>query len=700
MAGPTKLDCYQMALRHLGDARLALITDDVESRYALDDSWDRATKFVLGQAAWRHALKTATLATDASGIPGYTTGYAYPATWHRTHSIYLASSGRQFPFDLREEGTHILTNSTAAPTMRFVSSTFLDPAAADWPEHFAQTLAAYLAFLVAERVTGDRGAPGKMSQLFASLLPEAVAIDAIDEDPWLSHQRDGSFLRVARTMIDQGFWRFAMVSGQLATVAGGAGGFTRQVAMPADWSRTRSLYVLTTDTQPVHAGERRPFDIREVGSLWLTDATGFYVEYMSATLAMDSTKWPDHYMRAVLRALRFDKAAREGGQDRKDELAIYKDALADTIDSEAVAADPWLAYQLDGSFVRASRSVLARGNWWWAVKTLDIDTSSQESVPAQAGFPYRYALPTDWLKTHSLFVAWDGQECPINIRQTNQDWSSDAAAWTARYVSTDVLNATTWPEMVADAVLAYLDWKSEPAMPGEKENAQEQQTDAAVFQKLLAEALTEYSLAEDPWLRFQLDGRYILAAKGMLEKGRWRFAVKTVILTDPNNTTGSPGGVAGDPNAFSDGSVSPGYSCRMPKPLDWMRTLRLYKSWADGLFARWVDIDYRDELGAIHVNWNPVQLRYVSRLGLDSTQWPLNFRDAVLAWLEYQEARADPKMAAVAARKLEFFNEQCKEAENLDDERDMPRVISGGRFAAGRYGRGRISRENDWPPRG
>jgi hypothetical protein len=683
----TKLRIYQDVARLLGDARFALISDDVETRYALDDAWDEAVAFVLRQAPWRHALKTAALAVGGTLIAGYAISYNFPGDWHRTHAVFIAQAGRELPFDFRHQGTALSVNIATAPTMRYVSTAFLDPAFANWPEHFAQCVAAYLAFLVAERVTGDRGAPGKMSQLFASLLPEAVAIDAIDEDPWLPHQRDGSFLRVARTMVDQAPWRFALRTLLINSAPGaGAGGFVRSFQVPADWSQTRSLFVLTTAAAPHGAGERRPFKVREHGALWYTDETTFYAEYVSVTLAMDATLWPDQYMRAVLRALHFDKATRADDKDMKDDLGVYKDALADVIEGEAVADDPWLDHQFSGAFDTGSRAVLSRGYWWWGIKTLDIDTSSQLTLSPQAGFPYRYALPSDWLRTHALFVAWDGHECPINIRESAQDWSTDATAWTARYVSTDVLDAKTWPEQVAAAVLAYLDWTAEgdhgagdPKMPSPAQGK------AAAFDRMLAEALTAYSRPEDGWLRHQLSGSYIESVKMMLEKGRWRFAVKTVSIED-----------SADPNAFSDGTTSPGYSVRLPKPLDWLRTLRLYRSLSDGLYADWCDIDYRDELGAFHCNWSPAILRYVSRLGLDATQWPHNFRDAVLAWCEHSEARADPKMAAVAARKLEFYERQCREAETLDDERDVPRVLNSGRFVSARYGRSNYSREQGW----
>lgn len=708
----TQLSIYQMALRFLADARLALISDDVESRYALDDAWLSAPSFVLRQAGWRFALKTAALAAGGALIPGYATSYLFPADWIRTHAVFLTDGkGRELPFDFREQGSALSVN-TAAPLMRYVSNAFINPVFANWPEHFAECVAAYLAFLVAWRVTGDQNAATKMSQLFASLLPQAVKIDAIDDDPWLDAQRDGTFLRVARTMIDQGFWRFAMKNVQMTTIVGGNGGFARQVAIPTDWSRTRSLYVLTTDRAPTGAGERRPFKVREQAGFWYTDAASFYAEYVSSTLAMDSTKWPDHYMRAVLRAIHFDMATRDDDKDQKDDLAVAKDALHDTMDSEAISEDPWLEYQLDGTFDTASRAVISRGYWWWGIKTLDIDVSSQESAAAHTGFPYRFPIPPDWLQTHALFVAWDGQECPINIRETNADWSTDAPAWTARYVSTDVLDATTWPEMVGQAVLAYLEWPGQAPEDDQKPGAQQVQIGVARFQKLLADALEAYSLTPDPWVRFQLDGRYIQGVRMALEKGRWRFAVKTVTLTDPHNSSQislNPNAqppvtpIAGDPNAFSDGAVSPGYACRMLKPNDWLRTLRVYYSYRDGIRPAWIDVDFRDELGAIHANYNPLQMRYVSRLGLDATQWQSNFRDGVLAFLEYLEARADPKMAAIAKAKLEFYEMQCKEAEILDDTRDVPRVQNASRFVSGRFGvrgsRG-IAAEEAWPPWG
>src|ERR1041385_1539564 len=224
----TKLSTYQAALRHLADARLNVIADDVTSRYAMDDAWDATVAFVLRQAPWRFALKTVGPIQSGTPIYGYAYNYQLPSDWLRTHAIFISGTdGREFPLDVRHQGTFFSVNvSTPRLALRYVSADFADPALAGhpWPEHFAQVVAAYLAFSIAARVTGDRNAPGRMSELFSSLLPEAAAIDAVPENLWLPAQLDGTFLRVARTMIDQGFWRFALVAAEITASAGAGDG--------------------------------------------------------------------------------------------------------------------------------------------------------------------------------------------------------------------------------------------------------------------------------------------------------------------------------------------------------------------------------------------------------------------------------------------------------------------------------------------
>lgn len=660
-------------------------------RAQLDGRLKRAARQVLTAGFWRFALTTIA-APAPSGTPatGFSFSFAQPADWLRTRALHIAAGGRECPFDIREHAGFWSANLNSFATEYLSATLGFDSTL--WPEPFAT---AVLALLAAEEEPAGAAEKGGADQ-YGTALAAGLAAAADPPDPWLQHQLDGTFQRVAGTMVDAAYWRFALVTTAISLPAGdGDGGLALKYAVPADAARTRALYRLAAD------GRRCPFDIREHAGFWHSNATSFYAQYLSRARAMDSTQWPDHYMRAVLRQIEFDRANRGDANDQQVDNAAWKDALADTLDSEADPPDPWLQYQLDGTFDRAARAVIARGNWTFAGALKELPVDAQKAEDAAAGFSYRFALPADLLKTHALYRAWDGQTCPINIRQDALEWSTDAPMFTARYISTAALDATTWPEPVAAAVLAWLDWRGDDNAPAEKRGGAATAGEA-LFERLLLAALAAHSIPDDPWLRFQLDGRFIQAAKMLLEKGRWRFAVKTVTLSDPNNPAGSANNppAAGAPNADSDGSVSPGYSCRLVKPDDLLRTLRLYFSLSDGLRARWYDIDYRDELGAFHANYTPLVLRYVSRLGLDATRWPANFRDSVLAWLEHVEARADPKLAGVAAERLKFYQLQCSEAEGLDDESDLPRRESVGRFVAGRWGRGAQSREEGWPPFG
>ena len=668
----TKLSQYNAALRHLGEARLATLTDDVEARYALDEAWDTATAFVLRQAAWEFALVQGPLNAGGTLVSGYTATYLFPTTWLRTHAVfqYSATGNRECPLVLRERGTASLSvNASGNVYMRHVSSDFLDPALASnpWPEHFAQAHAAYLAFSVAERVTGERGAAARMSQLFSSLLPEAVAIDAIAEDPWLSHQRSGAFLRAARAMADEGFWRFAIPEpATMTTAAGGGGGFARTVVLPTDWLSTRALYKVSA------SGQRRPFDVRERNGQWLTNETSFYAEYVS-TGALDARLWPDLYMRAVLAKIEFD-----AGEKTEQAALVWKDALQTALRAEAEPPDPWLRHQFSGDFNRCVPAVISKGDWRFALKSqlysAEID---QDAVPTDGSYPYRFTPPSDWFKTRSIFIAWDGAEVPIDVRERDGHWFTATDSFTVHYVSTAALDAANWPDSLAKAVLAYLELEVAPE--DAKKNA------AALWTEAIGAAQAEWSLPPNRWLGFQLDGSFWEAVKFVLAAGRWRGAIKTVNLT-ANATMAADGTISGTlaPTGIGDGSISPSYSAVFTKPGDWYRTIWMYRIAVDptvnvGTVVR-QDIDYRDEGGSWHTNFDTIQVRYLSRDGLAGTRTTPSFRNAVIAWLEYQASGHDPK-------RLLAYKDLLSRAENEDDNRERSPVNNVGRFVRARYGR-------------
>ncbi len=964
----TKLRIYQDALRLLADARLSFITDDVESRYALDDAWNGGVvPFVLRQADWRFALVTAGLSAGGVPAPGYSNSFAQPADWLRTHAIYtVGADGREYPVDIRDATTTVSANAGAL-LMRYVSNVYSDPELAGhpWPEHFAQAVTAYLAFSIAERVTGERGAAGRMSQLFNQMLGEAIQIDAEPPDRWLPHQRTGAMLRAARELLGAGFWRFAMPI-PIAPVAAGspAAGFTTAYQIPADHVRTHAIWrpagpgreapvdvreqsgtwsanvadlrvryvstvrgldptnwpesfmaallalledgqsrgdekqasrysealvaALASESEPpsewlpfqlngemlraalqvlgtgfwrfalktvsstpggspeagysnsflipgdnvnTHAifGADYPIDVREAESVWSANVDGFVIRYVSTTLGLDTTLWPmpfESVVKALLlrpsrppndrsydEALAAALAPNSGVAERPDDLLAYQlnkmllraarkvlsdglwrfamvteaaipggapapgytnafaipethintcalyvaaagrespfdvreqagvwsaniagfvaryvssvrgenatlwpspfktavlallrdwdatgterkqeypEAIVTALASESESPNEWLPYQLDGRFEAAKHVVLREGNWVFhdatgvlrGLKEVQYSALDDQSEDAPSyPFPYRYPLPADHFKTHALFIPWDGQECPINIRETAHDWSTDAGSFVARYLGTEILDAGIWPEPIAAAVLAHLNWR---AAPDTQRQARE-----AEYRRKLADALERHSRPDDEWLPHQLSGAYVAGLKEELEKGRWRFAIKTVSLVDTTDPL---------PSEEAEGAASIPYAYRFIPANDTLRVVRVYRSLGAGAHAARDDIDYRDEQGALHANFTPITVRYVSRMGLDSTKWTPSFRDALLAWLQYREARGDPAKTAIARVKLEVYEKACREAQRLDDARDRPAIIRS-RFTAARYGGDDYARKQGLYPR-
>ena len=294
------LSTYQEALRLLGEARLATATDDVESRYALDDAWDEAIVYVLRQAPWRFALKTESITGAASGlIPGYTYSFTKPSGWLRTHAIFVQSGAREYPLDLKEQEAKWFAN-TSPLVVRYVSDAYDDPST--WTEHFAKALAAYLAFSICDKVTGDPQRTGQMFELWQSVLGEAIAHDAIPESPWLPYQLDGSFIPSVRFVLEQGLWRFAVKTVELsANASTPSSGYAYAFDRPVDWLRTVRLY-------KANGGASRDLDYREEGGDFHANQTPIVLRYLSKTLGDNPINWSDAFETAVLAYLGWRRA--------------------------------------------------------------------------------------------------------------------------------------------------------------------------------------------------------------------------------------------------------------------------------------------------------------------------------------------------------------------------------------------------------
>jgi hypothetical protein len=298
----SKLSVMNDALSLLGDHRLATVTDDVEARYALDNSWDRAVAFVFQAAFWRFALKTASLVHNGglTALAGYTSTFAQPAGFYRPHAVFVLSGARECPVDIRHQGVTFHANTTPI-YLRYIDSTLV-ATPASWPELVAKAVAAYLAFDVSSRVSQDPQAPQQMFGLWQQYFGTAQAVEAVPPDPWLEHQLSGRFLRVLQGMLEEGYWRFAVKTVELEENAGPASsGYSYSFDRPADWLRTFEVYATANR-------DGNGIDFREEDEQYHAFYTPITVRYVSTLLGTDARNWPAAFEDALLAQLELRRA--------------------------------------------------------------------------------------------------------------------------------------------------------------------------------------------------------------------------------------------------------------------------------------------------------------------------------------------------------------------------------------------------------
>lgn len=86
----TRLKLYNGALLICEERPLAALTDDVETRYSLDEVWnDSGVRFCLEQAQWKFAMRAVKMTYDPAVNPdwGYAHGVAKPTDWVTTSAI-------------------------------------------------------------------------------------------------------------------------------------------------------------------------------------------------------------------------------------------------------------------------------------------------------------------------------------------------------------------------------------------------------------------------------------------------------------------------------------------------------------------------------------------------------------------------------------------------------------------------------------
>jgi len=104
---PTVVEVANWALRMIGEARIASLTDGSNQANVISDIYEQIRDDLLGTHSWNFAAARAELARDATAPAfGFTYRYALPADWIRTVSVHDNDAGIG-TIDHKEEGLFI-----------------------------------------------------------------------------------------------------------------------------------------------------------------------------------------------------------------------------------------------------------------------------------------------------------------------------------------------------------------------------------------------------------------------------------------------------------------------------------------------------------------------------------------------------------------------------------------------------------------
>ena len=181
---PTKLSIYNGALAVIGDRRLASLTDDVESRYKLDEIWDNdLIDRLLEMGQWNFAGRTIELTASPSVTPsfGYQYGFDNPTDWIRTMQLCYDEYFQQPMTKYSSESAWWFADTEVIYVQYVSNDVQYGGDLTLWPRNFTEMAEHYVAMKVAPRLTGLDFDSDKLLGLWKMWLREAKATDAMEE---------------------------------------------------------------------------------------------------------------------------------------------------------------------------------------------------------------------------------------------------------------------------------------------------------------------------------------------------------------------------------------------------------------------------------------------------------------------------------------------------------------------------------------
>lgn len=168
-----------LAASKLGeDDQLRSPEDDTHLGRTVAAVWDQVRQDVIRDHIWNFAVRRKGLAAEALDAVPYPwlSSFPLPADCLRLVEVLSCSSRRQYQL----EGGSILCNQAGPLYVRYLIDV---PEPAKWDASFTGAFAAYLAFQIADRITGDLSRKDAAWADYQAKLVRAKRIDAMENPP-------------------------------------------------------------------------------------------------------------------------------------------------------------------------------------------------------------------------------------------------------------------------------------------------------------------------------------------------------------------------------------------------------------------------------------------------------------------------------------------------------------------------------------
>jgi hypothetical protein len=179
----SKLEIFNDALAHLGERKLASLSEAREPRRRLDDQWDRGLRYCLEQGLWNFAMRSVQIDHSAQFTPAFGMRFAFvrPADWIRT--ALISDNENMEPPLLRYHDERDLIYADCDPI--FVQYVSDDPTygldLSLWPETFAEYVAVHLARKICQGMTSSESRHAELVKLEKKMRVDARSKDAMNQ---------------------------------------------------------------------------------------------------------------------------------------------------------------------------------------------------------------------------------------------------------------------------------------------------------------------------------------------------------------------------------------------------------------------------------------------------------------------------------------------------------------------------------------